>query len=182
MQQTHPAQVRGEGGSIAPAFVIPMDIELDPRPADERVALVRLEVSLGLAGPPAQVRLGTPVVVFGDGAGGGVWATSTASKFQTRVELRFPVTAAVMRLVEEIAHADDTLDWNSRSQSPRRWLMSSAKNSSRSRSALTAKSTALEAPLSFALSRGRPLGLSRSALLGSSGPTSSRDSDSTSCA
>lgn len=102
------AQVRGEGGLVAPMLVIPLGIELTQRPKEERLALLRLEVALWLGSARGSVQLGAPAIVFGDGADGGIWQTSDSYTFQTRVDLRFPITAEMARLVEETVHVMQT--------------------------------------------------------------------------
>ncbi len=108
MTNVDSAQVRGEGGLVAPMLVIPLNVELDQRPKEERLALLRLEVALWLPSARGSVQLGAPVIVFGDGSDGGVWQTSDTHEFQTRVDLRFPITLEMLRLIEETVHAMQT--------------------------------------------------------------------------
>jgi hypothetical protein len=105
MSSVDSSQVRGEGGAVAPMLVIPLNVELDQRPKEERLALLRLEVALWLPSARGTFQLGSPVVVFGDGSGGGIWHTAETHDFQTRIELRFPITLEMLRLIEETVHA-----------------------------------------------------------------------------
>lgn len=98
-------QVRGDGGLLAPALVIPLKVELLPRPTDERLALQRLSVLLLVpTATQGYVQLGPPVHVFGDSSGHGVWHTYEGHPSDTTVELRFPLSGAAVRLVEDAAH------------------------------------------------------------------------------
>ena len=108
MTSVDSAQVRGEGGALAPMVVVPLNVELDQRPKEERRALLRLEVALWLPSARGSVQLGSPVVVFGDGSDGRIWQTAETHDFQTRVELRFPITPEMLRLIEETVHAMQT--------------------------------------------------------------------------
>jgi hypothetical protein len=108
MTSVDSAQVRAEGGSFAPALVVPLGVELDPRPDEERLALLRLEVALWIGSPRGTTQLGAPAIAFGDGAGSGIWQTYTTHVFTTRVELRFPLSLEMVRLIEDTAHAMTT--------------------------------------------------------------------------
>ena len=108
MTSVDSAQVRGEGGLVAPMLVIPLNVELEQRPNEERLALLRLEVALWLPSARGSAQLGAPVIVFGDGAEGGVWHTADTHDFQTRIDLRFPITLEMLRLIEETVHALQT--------------------------------------------------------------------------
>jgi hypothetical protein len=105
MTSVDSAHVRGEGGLIAPMLVIPLSVELNQRPNEERLALLRLEVALWLPSVRGSVQLGAPVIAFGDGAEGGVWQTAATHEFQTRVDLRFPISLETVRLIEATVHA-----------------------------------------------------------------------------
>lgn len=104
------ALVRAEGGLLAPTVVIPITVELDQRPESERIALLRLEAALWVANPGGSVQLGPPVVVFGDGSNGGLWATTDTHKFETRRDLRFTLTAGMLRVLEETLHSMQQAD------------------------------------------------------------------------
>lgn len=98
-------QVRGDGGLLAPALVVPLKVELFPRPKDERLALQRLSVVLLVpTATQGYVQLGSAVHVFGDSTGHGVWHTYEGHSSDATVELRFPISGAALRLVEDAAH------------------------------------------------------------------------------
>jgi hypothetical protein len=108
MTSVDSTHVRAEGGLVAPMLVVPLAIELNQRPNTERLALLRLEAALWLPSARGSVQLGPPALVFGDGTNGGLWQTSDSFAFQTRVELRFPITLEMLRLIEETVHAMTT--------------------------------------------------------------------------
>src|ERR1700686_3708946 len=108
MTSVDSAHVRGEGGLVAPLLVIPLNVELNQRPNEERLALLRLEVTLWIPRVRGRLPPGGPVIVFGDGAEGGVWQTADRHPFQTRVDLRFPISLEMVRLIESTVHAMQT--------------------------------------------------------------------------
>lgn len=96
-------RVRGDGGAINPALVLPLSVELEPQPPERRIAVteVRAELSLADGSPQTPVRLGDWVRIHGVGGTNGVWATTPQATSSYGAELnllvRFEVEAACVR-------------------------------------------------------------------------------------
>lgn len=98
-------QVRGDGGLLAPALVIPFQVELLQRPTGERLALQRVSVALSVpTTTQGYVQLGPTVHSFGESSGRGVWHTYESHSYDLRLDLRFPLSSEAVRLVEDAAH------------------------------------------------------------------------------
>jgi hypothetical protein len=106
-----PTQVRGEGGLVSPALVLPLTVELEAQPAEQRLAVteVRAELSLGAGSAHAGSRLGEPVRVRGRGGDHGVWATIPGSTTSDAADLRFALTALQVHLLDTAATPIDRL-------------------------------------------------------------------------
>lgn len=99
-----PAQVRGEGGRLSPALVLAAQLHLAPQVTDEPLAVVRLEAALTLQAPPQAGRmLGAPAVAVGVGGHAGLWQQLPSATAKRPVELRFPLTAEHLRVLEQAA-------------------------------------------------------------------------------
>jgi len=97
-----PTQVRGEGGLVSPALVLPLTVELEAQPAEQRLVVteVRAELSLGAGSAHASSRLGELVRVRGVGGDRGVWATIPGSTTTDAADLRFALTALQVHLLD----------------------------------------------------------------------------------
>ena len=104
-----PTQVRGEGGLVSPALVLPLTVELEAQPAEQRLVVteVRAELSLGVGSAHAGSRLGELVRVRGVGGDRGVWATIPGSTTTDAADLRFALTALQVHLLDTAATRPD---------------------------------------------------------------------------
>jgi hypothetical protein len=102
-----PALVRGEGGCLSPALVIPSSIQLDPRQEGETVAITDIEAELVLPAN-AEVALGpgvgVPARVSGMRTQGGMWSSISSSPVEHQVTFRFSLSREQVRLLEAHSH------------------------------------------------------------------------------
>jgi len=101
------ANIRGEGGASSPRLVVPVIIEMFPRPATHQVALLRLTASLHTnQNVQPESRLG-PLV--GVDLVEGMPCTSTPHPPHPHtVEFRFDLTPAMTNRFEELRHSNST--------------------------------------------------------------------------
>jgi hypothetical protein len=97
-----PTQVRGEGGLLSPALVLPLSVELEPQPAEQGLAVmeVRAELSLGAGSAHAGSRLGESVRVRCLGADRGLRASIPNSTTSDAADLRFALTPLQVHLLD----------------------------------------------------------------------------------
>jgi hypothetical protein len=98
-------QVRGDGGLVSPALVLPLSVELEPQPAEGRLVVTEVRADLALGAGPAYTasRLGEPVRVRGIGGNRGVWASIPNSTTTDAADLRFSLTPVQVHLPETAA-------------------------------------------------------------------------------
>jgi len=101
-----PALVRGEGGCLSPALVVPGSLRLDPRQDGEAIAITEIEAELVLPtntdaalGPG----VGAPARVSGMRTQGGMWSSIPSSPIEHQVTFRFPLAREQIRLLEDHA-------------------------------------------------------------------------------
>lgn len=104
-------RIRGEGGSLSPALVVPVKVELLNRQESQDLVITKLQASLLAGAPPsATVQIGAPVTID-PLLDGGIWASSPSAPVDHQRELRFPLTQELIRLLEGVAHrATGSLD------------------------------------------------------------------------
>ncbi len=101
-----PALVRGEGGYLSPAVLVPGTIQFDPREAGQTIAITELEAELIL---PASSELalglavGSPARVSGTRSQAGFWSSTPSSPVEHQVAFRFPLSREQVRLIEDHA-------------------------------------------------------------------------------
>jgi hypothetical protein len=101
-----PALVRGEGGCLSPALLVPASLHLDPREETQTIAVTELEADLVL---PARGEValgavvGVPARVSSLNLRGGIWVSIPGSPVEHRVEFRFPLSIEQTRLLQEHA-------------------------------------------------------------------------------
>jgi len=101
-----PALVRGEGGCLSPALLVPGSIQLDPRQEGETVAITEIEVELVLptnAGPALGPGVGMPARVSGMRTQGGMWVSIPSGPVEHQVTFRFSLSREQVRLLEDHA-------------------------------------------------------------------------------
>ena len=99
-----PGSVSGEGGPLDPRLVVPVTVEMDARPREEMLALIRLSGSLHLdnAWNPA-TRIG--LVDSHDLIHNMNYRSLPQGTSSHRVELRFPLTLALVERLEQTRQA-----------------------------------------------------------------------------
>lgn len=95
-----PAQVRGEGGPINPTLVAPFTVKLNPRAAEEAVAITELWGRLYLQ-DTGQTPLGEMTRARSPNSPPGLWSSNPHSPSTDGAELRIPLTPAHLRALEE---------------------------------------------------------------------------------
>jgi hypothetical protein len=100
-----PTQVRGEGGLLSAALVLPLSVELEAQPAEQRLVVteVRAELSLGAGSAHAGSRLGESVRVRGVGGDRGVWASIPSSTTSDAADLRFALAPLQVHALDTAA-------------------------------------------------------------------------------
>jgi len=101
-----PALVRGEGGSLSPAILVPGSIQLDPRETGQTIAITEMEAELILpAGAELALgpALGSPARVSGTRSQAGFWSSIPSSPVEHPVAFRFPLSREQVRLIEDHA-------------------------------------------------------------------------------
>lgn len=101
-----PALVRGEGGCLSPALLVPGSIQLDPRQEGEALAITEIEAELVLptnAGPALGPGVGMPARVSGMRTQGGMWVSIPSGPVEHQVTFRFPLSREQVRLLEDHA-------------------------------------------------------------------------------
>lgn len=101
-----PAMVRGEGGCLSPALVVPSAIQLDPRQEGEAIAITEIEAELVLptnAEAALGPGIGMPARVSGMRTQAGMWSSIPSSPVEHQVTFRFSLAREQVRLLE--AHA-----------------------------------------------------------------------------
>jgi hypothetical protein len=100
------ASVRGEGGSLSPALLVPASLQLDPRDETQTIAITELEADLVLP-DRGEVALGpvisSPARVSRMNSRGGIWVSIPGSPVEHRVDFRFPLSIEQVRLLENHA-------------------------------------------------------------------------------
>ncbi|MGH2364967.1 MAG: hypothetical protein ACRDHX_09995 [Chloroflexota bacterium] len=100
-----PNELRGEGGPIDPRLVVPLEIMMQPQELSAQLALTELRCSLHLStNPQDHNQFGSSVVLNLTG-GMPVRSLPTAAMSQ-RVEVRLPLTGALITEIERHRHAD----------------------------------------------------------------------------
>jgi hypothetical protein len=97
------AQLRGEGGSHDPRLVLPVDVELDPRPEAQQLALVELTASIHLGSPPfPSNQIGS--ACHQNLLKGMHLRTISGGPTSHRTELRFGLTQTQIKYLEDARH------------------------------------------------------------------------------
>jgi hypothetical protein len=100
------SSVRGEGGSLSPALVIPASLNLDPREKTGTIAITELEADLVLPSG-GEVGLGpvvgSPSRLSSLNIRGGLWVSLPTAPVEHRLEFRFSLAAEQVRLLENHA-------------------------------------------------------------------------------
>lgn len=94
-------QIRGEGGPLAPALVIPIDLDLYLL-GDQRLILERLSATLWTYGTPGpRVRIGSPATLETIGSDRGPVQSSPQGAGPDRLEMRFDLQTGALRQLDE---------------------------------------------------------------------------------
>lgn len=99
-----PAQVRGDGGPVSPALVLPLSVALNPQPVERTLALTELWGRLYLDGG-GHTALGEMTRAGGNDPQG-VWASHPGAAATHACELRLPLTPMQLRALEEAPPQD----------------------------------------------------------------------------
>jgi hypothetical protein len=108
-----PAALKGDGGALSPALVVPFTLRLDPRPEGQAIAVTRLEADLLVPthpGGPAAVLIGGPAISSPVGMVGGIWSTIPAAPNEWQIDFRFPLTREQVMLLERHGTRLDSAD------------------------------------------------------------------------
>ena len=100
-----PARVRGDGGPINPTLVAPLTVKLNPRPAEEAVAVTELWGRLYLQ-DTALTPLGEMTRARSPNSPQGLWSSNPNSPSADGAELRIPLTPAHLRVLEDVRPQD----------------------------------------------------------------------------
>jgi hypothetical protein len=126
-----PASVRGEGGCLSPALLVPASLQLDPRDETQKIAITELEADLVLPNR-GEVALGPvigpPARISSLNSRGGIWVSIPGSPVDHRVEFRFPLSIEQVRLLEDHAErlGDEEIPLGLRLRISAAWLRQSS--------------------------------------------------------
>ena len=126
-----PATVRGEGGCLSPALLVPASLQLDPRDETQKIAITELEADLVLPNR-GEVALGPvigpPARVSSLNSRGGIWVSIPGSPVDHRVEFRFPLSIEQVRLLKDHAErlGDEEIPLGLRLRISAAWLRQSS--------------------------------------------------------
>jgi hypothetical protein len=100
------ATVRGEGGVLSPALVVPLILELQPRKEEETLAVTEIEADLLLGsqfGTAINQQVANPARSSPLGTTGGLWCTAPNATNERQLTLRFALMREHVRLFEDRA-------------------------------------------------------------------------------
>jgi hypothetical protein len=104
--EADPAHLRGEGGPINPAVILPLTVAFNPQPPERTLAVTELWGRVHFDGP-GQTHLGELARALSPSDPHGLWSSNPGGESSHATELRVLITPAQLRILETAPTRND---------------------------------------------------------------------------